>query len=105
MKFKVKEFDDYTVIHFELENTIKPELLKSLEVPKVNARKGVIISGRGPIWLHCFLAHKYHHTKFVAVYDPRIGAVVVQSHTNLKEGEVLDVVIEVVLNEGGNRNP
>ena len=97
MKFRIKEFKDYTIVHFDLENTIKPEELKNLEAPRVNPRKGVIISGRGPIWLHCFLAHKYHHTKFVAIYDPRLGAVVVQSHTDLKEGDVLDVVVEEVL--------
>jgi len=99
MKLKTKEFDNYTIIHFELENTIKPEELKNLEAPRVNPRKGVIISGRGPIWLHCFLAHKYHHTPFVAIYDPRLGAVVVQSHTDLKEGDVLDVVVEEVIND------
>jgi len=97
MMFRIEEFKDYTIVHFELENTIKPEILKNLEAPRVNPRKGVIISGRGPIWLHCFLAHKYHHTKFVAIYDPRLGAVVVQSHTDLKEGDVLDVVVEEVL--------
>ncbi len=97
MKFRIKELENFTIVHFELENTIKPELLKNLEIPEVNPRKGVIISGRGPIWLHCFLSHKYHHTPFVAIYDPRIGAVVIQSHMDLKEGEVIDVVVEEVL--------
>ncbi len=97
MKFTVRELDSFSVVHFELENAVKPELLKNLEVPKVNTRKGVVISGRGPIWLHCFLSHKYHHTPFVAIYDPRLGAVVVQSHTTLKEGDVLDVTVEEVL--------
>jgi len=97
MKFITKELETCTIVHFELENTIKPEILKSIEAPKVNPRKGVVISGRGPIWLHCFLAHKYHHTPFVAIYDPRLGAVVVQSHSDLKEGDVLDLVVEEVL--------
>jgi CRISPR-associated protein Csx3 len=97
MKFTTKELENFTLIHFELENPIKPDDLKHLNVPKVNPRKGVVVSGRGPIWLHCFLAHKYHHTPFVAVYDPRLGAVVVQSHTDLKEGDVIDVVVEEVL--------
>lgn len=97
MKFTIKELENFTIVHFELENSIKPEVLKDLEVPKINPRKGVIISGRGPIWLHCFLAHKYHYTPFVAIYDPRLGAVVVQSHTDLREGDVLDIVVEEVL--------
>ena len=97
MKFVVTELEEYTIIHFELENPIKPEELKALKIPNINPRKGVVISGRGPIWLHCFLAHKFHHTQFVAIYDPRQGAVVVQSHTDLREGDVLDVVVEEVL--------
>jgi len=97
VKLVMKELAEFTLIHFELENPIKPDDLKNLNVPEVNPRKGVVISGRGPIWLHCFLAHKYHPTPFVAVYDPRLGAVVVQSHTDLKEGDVIDVVVEEVL--------
>jgi len=93
----MKELAEFTLIHFELEKPIKPDDLKNLNVPEVNPRKGVVISGRGPIWLHCFLAHKYHPTPFVAVYDPRLGAVVVQSHTDLKEGDIIDVVVEEVL--------
>lgn len=40
MKFTVRELDSFSVVHFELENAVKPELLKNLEVPKVNTRKG-----------------------------------------------------------------
>jgi CRISPR-associated protein Csx3 len=97
MKFIIKELETFTIVHFELEKPIKPEELKNLEIPNVNPRKGVVISGRGPIWLHCFLAHKFHPTPFVAIYDPRLGAVVVQSHADLKEGDVLDIVVEEVL--------
>lgn len=73
MKLKIKELGDFTMIHFNLENTIKPEELKSIKIPKVNPRKVVVI------------------------YDPRIGAVVVQSHADLKEGDVLDLVVEEML--------
>jgi len=97
VKFTVKELENFTIVHFELENPIKPEELRKLKIPKINPRKGVIISGRGPIWLYCFLAHKFHPTPFIAIYDPRIGAVVVQSHTDLKEGDILDIVVEEVL--------
>ncbi len=95
--FVIKELADFTLLHFELEEPLKPSDLKDIEIPKIDTRKGVILSGRGPIWLHCFLAHKFHHTPFVAIYDPRLGAVVVQSHTALEEGEVLDIVVEEVL--------
>ena len=98
MIFTVKELENFTIVHFELENPIKPEVLKDLNIPKINPRKGVIISGRGPIWLHCFLAHKYHHTSFVAIYDPRLGAVVVLSHCDdFKEGDILNIIVEDIL--------
>nr|6YUD_A Chain A, Uncharacterized protein AF_1864 [Archaeoglobus fulgidus]6YUD_B Chain B, Uncharacterized protein AF_1864 [Archaeoglobus fulgidus]6YUD_C Chain C, Uncharacterized protein AF_1864 [Archaeoglobus fulgidus]6YUD_D Chain D, Uncharacterized protein AF_1864 [Archaeoglobus fulgidus]6YUD_E Chain E, Uncharacterized protein AF_1864 [Archaeoglobus fulgidus]6YUD_F Chain F, Uncharacterized protein AF_1864 [Archaeoglobus fulgidus]6YUD_G Chain G, Uncharacterized protein AF_1864 [Archaeoglobus fulgid len=103
MKFAVIDRKNFTLIHFEIEKPIKPEILKEIEIPSVDTRKGVVISGRGPIWLHCFLAHKYAHTPFVAVYDPRLGAVVVQSHSELREGDVIDVVVEEIL-KGGVRH-
>jgi len=92
MNFKVVEKENYTIVHFELESNITPEILKKLEPPKVNSTKGVILSGRGPIWLYCFLVHHYHPTKFIATFDPRIGAVIVESHSQeYKVGEVIKV--------------
>ena len=93
MKFKVMEKENYTVIHFELESSITPEILKNLEPPKVNGAKGVILSGRGPIWLYCYLVHYYHPTKFIATYDPRLGgAIVVVSHDpKHRVGEVVEI--------------
>lgn len=43
--------------------------------------KGVIISGRGPIWGYAMILHASHPAKWVATMDPRIGGVIVQSHT------------------------
>jgi len=56
----------------------------------------VVLSGRGPIWLYCFLTHFYHPTKFIAVYDPRIGGgVIVETHTpGYSVGDTLEVSIE-----------
>ena len=86
------ERNDYSLIEFELDGIIEPEILTNLKPPKVNGAKGVILSGRGPIWLYCYLIHHYHPTKFIAIYDPRIGAIIVQSHhPNYKIGEVLKV--------------
>ena len=79
VRFFTRELDEYTLVYFELD-VIKPEALKSLKPPKVDSTKGVVLSGRGPIWLYCYLVHHYHPTRFIAVYDPRIGAVVVESH-------------------------
>ena len=96
IKFNLVKREDYTLVQFDLENIISPDSLKSLAPPKVDGRKGVVLSGRGPIWLYCYLTHFYHPTKFIAVYDPRIsGGVIVESHTpNHSVGDVIKVDIE-----------
>jgi CRISPR-associated protein Csx3 len=82
IKFNVKESDEYTIVSFEIEGVISPEDLAALIPPKVDGSKGVILSGRGPVWLYCFLTHFYHPTKFIATYDPRLGgAVIVETHS------------------------
>lgn len=76
-----KEERDFTVVSFEIDGVLDPLDLATLVPPKVIGTKGVIITGRGPIWLYCFLTHFYHPTLFVATYDPRFGAaVIVESH-------------------------
>ena len=82
LKFNVWEEDKYSIVSFEIEGVISPEDLAALPPPKVDGSKGVILSGRGPIWLYCFLTHFYHPTKFIATYDPRLGgAVIVETHS------------------------
>jgi CRISPR-associated protein Csx3 len=95
------EKDEYTIIHFALESNISPEILGKLEPPKVNGTKGVILSGRGPIWLYCYLFHYYHPTKFIATFDPRIGgAIIVESHSqDYRVGEVIKVKINELINQ------
>lgn len=54
----------------------------------------VVIEGRAPIWRYGTAFHRLHGSAAgaIAVYDPRLGAVVVASHhPNWHEGQVLDV--------------
>ncbi|AKB22711.1 CRISPR-associated ring nuclease Crn3/Csx3 [Methanosarcina sp. WH1] len=82
IKFTSKEEKEYTLISFEMDDVLGPEDLAAITPPNVNGAKGVILSGRGPIWLYCFLTHFYHPTKFIATYDPRLeGAVIVERHS------------------------
>lgn len=82
LKFEKIESDNYTIVKFENNEPIEPEILKDLKSPNVNATKGIILSGRGPIWLYCYLTHYYHPTKFIATFDPRLGgAVIVETHS------------------------
>jgi len=96
VRFELKEEQEYTLIHFKLKENISPKILKDLKAPIVNPRKGVILSGRGPIWLYSYLVHYYHPTLFIATYDPRLGAVVIESHTPKYEvGNIIKVNINV----------
>lgn len=91
IKFTLKEEKEFTLVSFEMDEVLIPEDLAALTPPKVNGAKGVILSGRGPIWLYCFLTHFYHPTKFIATYDPRLeGAVIVERHASeYKIGSVI----------------
>ena len=86
IQFTLKQNKKFALIEFDLqEDSIRPELLKTLHPPdmvKENfAHKGVVLSGRGPVWLYGFLVHYYHPTRMIAVYDPRLqGAVVISVH-------------------------
>jgi len=54
----------------------------------------LVIGGRGPIWRFGFAFHEAHGCPAAAVasYDPRLGAVVVASHsTSIEVGSVLAV--------------
>lgn len=90
--FKTNRKDTCTVVEFEIEdNVCTPDVLTTLKPPEVDATKGVILSGRGPVWLYGCLLHHYHPTAWVATFDPRIGGgVVVASHTkDIQTGEVI----------------
>ncbi len=50
---------------------ITPEDLKQLQLPKdIDPTKGIIIEGKGPIWLYAYLAHQCHATAWLGCYDP-----------------------------------
>jgi CRISPR-associated protein Csx3 len=93
--FKTEVKKDFVLVAFELTDILEPVHLKNLYPPdpvKENfASKGVVLSGRGPIWLYGFLVHYYHPVRWVATFDPRLnGAVVVESHhPGMEVGEIL----------------
>ena len=69
-----------TLIEFEIDGGVCwPADLATLNPPEVDGTKGVVISGRGPVWLYAALAHHYHVTAWVGTFDPRLGGAVVTS--------------------------
>lgn len=96
--FTKKYESDYLLLSFELkEGIITPEILKALHPPdpvtENFAHLGVVLTGKGPIWLYGYLVHFYHPTRWVATYDPRLqGAVVVESHTpDVQVGDIIPI--------------
>jgi len=54
----------------------------------------VVVEGRAPIWRYGIAFHRLHGSPAgaIAVYDPRLGAVVVASHKpEFREGQVIDI--------------
>lgn len=55
----------------------------------------VVIEGRAPVWRYGMAFHRLHGSSAgaIAVFDPRLGAIVVASHKpNWREGQVIDLV-------------
>lgn len=106
--WKIAETDKFVFMEFEFisktekgkQVVLEPNDLKHIvgslenlnEIKPHNLRgRGVVISGRGPIWLYSALVHNLHYAPWVATYDPRLGGgVVVASHT--KEHDIGDVI-------------
>jgi CRISPR-associated protein Csx3 len=60
-------------------------------MPKLEPGELLIIEGRAPIWRYAMALHKAHGSAAgaIAVYDPKLGYVVVISHSpKYREGEV-----------------
>ena len=104
LEWRVTVERDRTVAHFRLtapSGVFSPEDLRSATLPSelVGRRQfGLVLSGRGPVFLFATLLHEAHVFAWVAIFDPRLGAVVVQRHrADAPEvGTVLSVPTESV---------
>ncbi|MEM1123800.1 MAG: CRISPR-associated ring nuclease Crn3/Csx3 [Bacteroidota bacterium] len=102
--FALHQEEKYVVVAFDLttpNHLLVPADLSTLVPPDPIAHnfahKGVILSGKGPIWLYGFLVHFYHPTRWVATYDPRWqGGIVVETHDpSIKVGTVIPVATTI----------
>jgi CRISPR-associated protein Csx3 len=67
-------------------------------LPDIPRGSLVIVEGRAPIWRYGMALHLLHGSPAAAVdfYDPRLGAVVVPSHSlEWQVGQVVDVMLPV----------
>lgn len=72
----------------------EPSDLSKITVPNIPADRGVVISGRAPVWLFGFLTHHFHVCQWVATFDPRLagGVVVSRHHADAPQvGEVVSI--------------
>jgi len=83
---------EFQVIEIVLDGVATPDDLAQLRLPTgINTRQGVVLTGRAPIWLYGWLVHECHPARWVACYDPRLGAVVISSHhPEAKVGQIID---------------
>ena len=90
---EVPEMPDVVFYPIGVDRPIAPE--EPLPpLPAVPRGALVVVEGRAPIWLYGLAFHRLHGSPAaaVAVYDPRLGAVVVASHhPDFREGQVIDV--------------
>lgn len=66
-------------------------------LPDIPRGAVVILEGRAPIWRYGLAFHQLHGSPaaVIAVYDPRLGAVVIASHSpEYKKGDVIDIQLE-----------
>lgn len=87
--FGLKPIDGGTMVTFTIPGGVitPPELPKVVEefelLIQSHLAGGIVISGRGPVWLYVALAHAAHPAKWVGTYEPRSGgAIVCSSHTS-----------------------
>ena len=72
------------------------------QLPEIPRGALVVIEGRAPIWRYGLAFHRLHGSAAgaIAVYDPRLGAVVVASHRpEYRDGQILDITPPKVDNE------
>ena len=97
--YTIKENPEFTVVEIDLSQLPDGVAdVSSLEAyikqaPAVDCRKGVILSGRCPIWLMAALAHEYHATRWVATFDPRLGGGVVVSRHHKQAPDIGAVIL------------
>jgi CRISPR-associated protein Csx3 len=73
-------------------------------LPAIPRGSLVIVEGRAPIWRYGMALHLLHGSPAAAIafYDPRLGAVVVATHSkDWTVGQVVDVTLPAEKPEGG----
>ncbi len=84
--------DGFQILDVLLDGMIQPPALASVELPSgFDPSRGVVISGRIPVWLFSHLCCACRAHPWVATFDPRIGGIVVTSASaDIPPGSIID---------------
>lgn len=96
MKLICLDKEDYTFIIIESDSKdgiFVTEELSNINSPCQRFNKGIILSGKAPIWVYAALVHYFHPTAWLAIYDPGLNsAVVVMTSTRgVAPGDLIPV--------------
>lgn len=96
ISFNHAPHSNFTLISFEIEGSLDPkdlpDILSTASLLPIDPKLGVVLSGKGPVWLYAALTHLFHPTAWVGTFDPRLGVVVVESHCPTRfVGEILPI--------------
>ncbi len=104
LTWRVEGKEAYTIALFEIarpDGILDYRSLSHIRLPDDVAGRedrGLIISGRGPVWLYAYLTHLAHAFAWLGIYEPRHqGAVVVERHTRVAPavGEIVPCELPV----------
>lgn len=87
LRWTLTEAPDFTLAAFEVVDpggVLIPSTIRDVALPPaviVRRDRGLVLSGRGPVWLYAYLTHLAHTYKWLGIGDPRLGgAVIVARH-------------------------
>lgn len=75
LSWSVEEREDYTFVEFSIPGDIFDETnLDKIILPAVPSTKGLVISGRGPVYIHAALTRSYcHKVRWTATFSPQMA--------------------------------
>ncbi len=74
----VTECPNFQILDVKLNKQIAVDDLQTLIIPKFDTDKGIIISGPLTLWFTGYLLQNIKTNSWLAVFDPRFGAVVIK---------------------------
>ena len=88
----------YQHLHIQLtETVIQPQAIRDLQLPPIQPDQGIVLEGKAPLWLYCYLASQCRQALWIGCYEPRLlSAIVVASHSQeIRVGETLPIELPI----------